>query len=38
MGFRFYRSVSVGKGLRMGVSKSGVGLSLVIQSAVEVRT
>jgi len=26
MGFRFYKSVSVGKGLRVGVSKSGVGL------------
>lgn len=27
MGFRFYKSVSVGKGLRVGVSKSGLGLS-----------
>jgi tetratricopeptide (TPR) repeat protein len=27
MGFRFYKSVSVGKGLRVGVSKSGIGLS-----------
>ena len=26
MGFRFYKSVSVGKGLRLGVSKSGIGL------------
>lgn len=26
MGFRFYKSVSVGKGLRVGVSKSGIGL------------
>ncbi len=27
MGFRFYKSVSVGKGLRLGVSKSGLGVS-----------
>jgi hypothetical protein len=38
VGFRFYKSVSVGRGLRMSVSKSGVGLSLVILSAVEATT
>lgn len=27
MGFRFYKSVSVGRGVRMSVSKSGLGLS-----------
>jgi tetratricopeptide (TPR) repeat protein len=27
LGFRFYKSVSVGKGVRLGVSKSGLGVS-----------
>lgn len=27
MGYRFYKSVSVGKGMRVGVSKSGLGVS-----------
>jgi tetratricopeptide (TPR) repeat protein len=33
MGFRFYKSVSVGKGLRVGVSKTGIGLSFGAKGA-----
>jgi len=33
MGFRFYKSVSLGKGVRLGVSKSGVGVSVGTRGA-----
>jgi tetratricopeptide (TPR) repeat protein len=33
LGFRFYKSVSVGKGVRLGVSKSGLGVSAGVPGA-----